>query len=123
MRIVPPLDPSCLRLDQWLWYARFAKSRTRASRLCTAGVVMVNGLVVKKAHYAVRVGDIVVVRHGVLVRAVRVEALGKRRGPPREAQSLYADAATPVQVSKSCAAWTALLGDHLTIAPTIRNSP
>src|SRR5262249_41941482 len=73
MGVLSP-KPSSLRLDQWLWYARFAKSRSRAARLCTAGVVTVNGLAVKKAHYAIRVGDIVVVPQGVLARTVFVKA-------------------------------------------------
>ena len=82
-----------------------------------AGVVTVNGLAVKKAHYAIRVGDIVVVPHGVLARTVLVKALGERRGPSPEAQSLYVDAATPVRVSKLSPAWTPLLADHPTKAP------
>jgi ribosome-associated heat shock protein Hsp15 len=122
LRDVPSLKTSSLRLDQWLWYARFAKTRSRAGRLCTAGVVTVNGLAVKKAHYAIRVGDVVVVPHGALMRTVRVKALGERRGPSLEAQSLYADAAEPVHVSRLSPAWTPLLADHPTMAPTIRNS-
>ena len=123
MRGVSLLKPSSMRLDQWLWYARFAKSRSRAARLCTAGLVTVNGLAVKKAHYAIRVGDVVVVPHGVLMRTVRVKALGERRGPSLEAQSLYADAATPVHVSMLFPAWTPLLADHPKMVPTIRNNP
>ena len=123
MRGVSLLEPSSLRLDQWLWYARFAKSRSRAARLCTAGAVTVNGLAVKKAHYAIRVGDIVVVPHGAVARTVLVKALGERRGPSAEAQSLYVDAAMPVRVSRLSPAWTPLLENHATKAPTIRNSP
>jgi ribosome-associated heat shock protein Hsp15 len=123
MRGDPSPKPSSLRLDQWLWHARFAKSRSRAARLCTAGTVAVNGLAVKKAHYPIRVGDLVVVPHGVLARTVLVKALGKRRGPSSEAQSLYADVATPVREAKLCPAWTPLLADHPTEVPTIRNSP
>jgi ribosome-associated heat shock protein Hsp15 len=114
---VPLPKPSSIRLDQWLWYARVAKSRSRAARLCTAGVVTVNGLAVKKAHCAIRVGDIVVVPHGILARTVLVKALGERRGPSPEAQSLYVDAATPVRVSELSPAWTPLLANHPTRAP------
>ena len=123
MRNIASPKTSSLRLDQWLWYARFAKSRSRATRLCTAGVVTVNGLAVKKAHYAIRVGDIVVVPHGALARTVLVKALGERRGPSAEAQSLYVDAATPVRVSRLSPAWTPLFADHATKAPIFRNSP
>jgi ribosome-associated heat shock protein Hsp15 len=118
LRGVLSLELSSRRLDQWLWFARFAKSRSRAARLCAAGVVTVNGLAVKKAHYAIRIGDIVVVPHGALVRTVRVKALGERRGPSPEAQSLYAEAVSPVHVSNLSPAWTLLLADHPTMAPT-----
>jgi ribosome-associated heat shock protein Hsp15 len=117
------LEPPSLRLDQWLWYARFVKSRSRATRLCTAGVVTVNGLAVRKAHYAIRVGDIVVLPHGVLARTVLVKALGGRRGPSPEARSLYVDVSSPVRVSKLSLAWTPLLADQATKTPTNRNSP
>ena len=113
--------PSSLRLDQWLWYARFTKSRSGAARLCTAGVVTVNGIAIKKAHYAIHVGDAVVIPHGVLLRTVRVKALGERRGPSHEAQSLYAEAAAPVRISMLSPTWTPLLADHRTMASTIRN--
>jgi ribosome-associated heat shock protein Hsp15 len=123
LRSAPSPKTLSLRLDQWLWYARFAKSRSRATRLCAAGEVTVNGLAVKKAHYAIRVGDIVVVPHGAVARTVLVKALGERRGPSAEAQSLYVDAAMPVRVSRLSPAWTPLLENHATKAPTIRNSP
>ena len=47
------------RLDQWLWFARFVKSRSLAARLCAAGIVEINGSAVTKANQAVRVGDVV----------------------------------------------------------------
>jgi ribosome-associated heat shock protein Hsp15 len=118
-----PPGPTNLRLDQWLWFARFAKSRSRASRLCTAGVVKVNGLAVRRANHAIRVGDTIVVLQGVLVRTIRVKALGERRGPPPEARSLYEEAAAPVHLSKLDLAWTPLLADDSSAAPIFRNSP
>ena len=48
------------RLDQWLWFARLAKSRSLAARLCAAGAVAVNGATVTKPNQTVRVGDFVV---------------------------------------------------------------
>jgi ribosome-associated heat shock protein Hsp15 len=111
------------RLDQWLWFARFARSRSRASRLCTAGAVRVNGLAVRRANQAIRVGDTIVVLQGVLVRTIRVKALGERRGPTPEARTLYDKAAMPVHVSKLAPAWAPLLADDLTAAPIFRNIP
>jgi ribosome-associated heat shock protein Hsp15 len=82
------------RLDQWLWFARFAKSRSIAARLCAAGAVAVNGVAAGKANHALRAGDIVVVPQRGWERTVRVVALGARRGPASEAQTLYEEIAT-----------------------------
>ena len=45
-----------IRLDKWLWHARFFKSRSLASKICGAGRIRVNGNVIEKAHFGVRVG-------------------------------------------------------------------
>ena len=86
------------RLDQWLWFARFVKSRSLAARLCTAGAVTINGSAVKKPKQAVRIGDIVVLPQGGWQRTVRVLALGARRGPAIEARVLYEEAATALRL-------------------------
>ena len=75
------VERSKARLDQWLWFARFVKSRSLAARLCATGAVTVNGSPVKKANHTVRMGDIVVLPQGGWQRTVRVVALGIRRGP------------------------------------------
>ena len=87
--------PDCgkTRLDQWLWFARFAKSRSLAARLCTAGAVAINGAAARKPNQTVRVGDLVVVPQGGWLRTVRVLGLGLRRGPAAEARLLYAEEA------------------------------
>jgi ribosome-associated heat shock protein Hsp15 len=77
------------RLDQWLWFARFAKSRSLAARLCTSGVVALNNATVKKPNQTLRVGDVVVIPQGSWQRRVRVLGLGLRRGPAAEARMLY----------------------------------
>jgi ribosome-associated heat shock protein Hsp15 len=101
--------PVTRRLDQWLWFARFVKSRSLAARLCFAGAVEVNGVAVKKANHMVRVGDAIAVPQGALRRTVRVLALGVRRGPATEARGLYEEAAAPVRLSELEPAWTPLL--------------
>lgn len=98
------------RLDQWLWFARFVKSRSSAARLCAAGAVTVNGSPVKKANHLIRSGDIVVVPQGPWQRTVRVVALGIRRGPAPEAHSLYEEAAVSVRLADLAPAWMPLLG-------------
>ena len=82
------------RLDQWLWFARLAKSRSLAARLCAAGAIRINGATVTKPNQTVRVGDFVVVPQGAVQRTVRVLALGIRRGPASEARALYRETAT-----------------------------
>jgi ribosome-associated heat shock protein Hsp15 len=79
------------RLDKWLWYARFAKTRTLAAKLVTSGFVRVNGQRVENAAKGVVLGDVVTVSlpRGAVV--ARVEDLGERRGPATEARTLYTD--------------------------------
>jgi ribosome-associated heat shock protein Hsp15 len=106
-------------VDQWLWFARLAKSRSRAARLCTAGAVTVNGVAVGKANQAIRIGDTVAVPQGSVRRIFRVVALGTRRGPAPEARLLYDEAGAPANLCELAPAWIPLLvsddelsGDH-----------
>ena len=82
----PPAGQS---LDQWLWHARFFKTRGLATKLCHAGRVRVNRRPVQKAHHILRVGDILTFPQAGTIRVVRVEALANRRGPPPETARLY----------------------------------
>lgn len=100
------------RLDQWLWFARFVKSRSLAARLCAGGVVELNGGPVKKANQPVRVGDVVAVPQGGWRRTVRVVALGNRRGPATEAQTLYEEAAPATRLRDLASNWAPLLGEE-----------
>jgi len=84
-----------LRLDKWLWHARFFKSRSLASKFCQSGRLRVNGEPTAKAHHMVRAGDVLTFPMGPHVRVVRIRALGERRGPAPEARSLYEDLAPP----------------------------
>jgi ribosome-associated heat shock protein Hsp15 len=83
------------RLDKWLWFARFCKSRTLASKLCAAGKIRIGGELVHKAHYLVRPGDVLTFPQGPHIRVVRVVQLGIRRGPATEARTLYEDLSPP----------------------------
>jgi ribosome-associated heat shock protein Hsp15 len=96
------------RLDQWLWFARLVKSRSRGARLCAAGAVAVNGVTVTKVDSILRTGETITLRQGVFCRTVRVLALGARRGPAAEARTLYEETAAPVRLSGQVA-WTPLL--------------
>lgn len=83
------------RLDKWLWFARFFKSRSLATRLCLSGKLRINSTATSKAHHAVRVGDVLTFPKGRDIRVIRVAALGERRGPAPEAQTLYEDLDPP----------------------------
>ena len=85
-----------LRLDKWLWYARFFKTRTLAARVVSGGHVRVNSTKVLKPAASIGPGDVLTFAQGREVRVVRVVALGERRGPAPEAQTLYEDL-TPVK--------------------------
>lgn len=93
-----PGDPTpqpTLRIDKWLWHARFFKSRTQASALCAGGKIRVDGDAVAKAHAPVRPGQVLTFVQGRHVRVIKVLAIGTRRGPASEAQALYEDLSPP----------------------------
>ena len=81
--------PSALRLDKWLWFARFARTRAIAAKLCGTGRVAIGETRALKAHQLVRVGDRITIEQGRWRRSVVVRALGERRGPASEARLLY----------------------------------
>ena len=78
------------RLDKWLWFARFARTRSLAARLAADGYVRLNGMRASDPAKGVGVGDVVTVAAPHATLAVRVEDLGTRRGPAPEARRLYA---------------------------------
>ena len=85
-----------LRLDKWLWFARFLKSRTLAAELCAGGRVRVSGRVVAKPSQTIKIGDVLTFPLGPHIRVIEVKALGVRRGPAEEARTLYEDLSPPV---------------------------
>ncbi len=89
-----------LRLDKYLWCARFYKTRALAAQAASGGKVKVNGERVKAAH-ALRVGDRLTLSSPEETRDVDVLALPGRRGPAAEAQACYAE--TPASVARRTA--------------------
>jgi ribosome-associated heat shock protein Hsp15 len=77
-----------VRIDKWLWAARFFKTRSAATDAVVGGRVHVGGTRVKPSR-ELRVGEIVEVTQGTLRRTVVVQALGDRRGPASVAATLY----------------------------------
>ncbi|QJE74576.1 RNA-binding S4 domain-containing protein [Aerophototrophica crusticola] len=84
-----------LRLDKWLWYARFVKTRSLAAKLCTSGSIRTGGAPVTKASHMVRAGDVLTFPLGPHIRVIKILALAARRGPAPEAQALYEDLSPP----------------------------
>jgi ribosome-associated heat shock protein Hsp15 len=84
-----------LRLDKWLWHARFARTRSLAAKLVSAARFRINGNPTDKAHHAVRPGDVLTFPLGPHIRVIKVLGLGVRRGPAPEARLLYEDLDPP----------------------------
>lgn len=78
-----------LRIDKWLWHARFCKTRSLAQEKAAQGYIRLNGHRVEKASAAVHVGDVMTLTSGGKVISIRVLGLGDRRGPASEARMLY----------------------------------
>lgn len=80
-----------LRLDKWLFHARFFRSREAAAEVVLEGLLRLNGSHCLKPGHGIGAGDVLTFAQGGRIRIVRVLALSARRGPAPEAQALYAD--------------------------------
>ena len=78
-----------LRIDKWLWHARFCKTRAIAQAKAAQGRIRLNGNRVEKPSTSVKVGDVLTLPAGGNVVSFRVLGLCLRRVPAKEAQSLY----------------------------------
>jgi ribosome-associated heat shock protein Hsp15 len=85
-------DDGRLRLDKWLWAARFFKTRSLAAEAVTGGKVTMHGDRVKPAR-PLQVGDLLSIRLGPYEHVVRVRELSARRGPAPVAATLYEETA------------------------------
>ena len=90
-----------LRLDKWLWQARFFKTRGLAATIASKGKIRINRMLVTKPHYKVRPGDVLTFAQGHDIRVIRIIALGERRGPAPEARTLYEDIGEPSSAKSS----------------------
>jgi ribosome-associated heat shock protein Hsp15 len=84
-----------LRIDKWLWAARFYKTRSLASEEIDKGRVHVNGVAVKPAR-EVKLGDVVWVRSGVVSRTVTVTGVSDKRGGAPQAALLFEETAESI---------------------------
>jgi ribosome-associated heat shock protein Hsp15 len=101
-----------MRLDKWLWAARFYKTRSLAAEDIGKGRLMVNGQPAK-ASRELKVGDRVEVRPSgqVLARTVHVRGLSAMRGPAPVAQALYEETAESIAAREQWAAQRHYAGD------------
>jgi ribosome-associated heat shock protein Hsp15 len=83
-----PNDPERVRLDKWLWAARFYKTRALAALAIDGGKVQVNGERAKRSKL-LQLGDLVRVRQGTYEFHLTVRGLSERRGPAKVAVTLY----------------------------------
>ena len=90
------------RLDKWLWYARFFKSRSLATKFCQSGKLRVDGTIIRKAHHSVHVGNVLTFPKGPDIRVIKVLDPGTHRGPAAEAQALYNDLDPPEVSARDC---------------------
>ena len=84
-----------IRLDKWLWQARFFRSRVLATEAVAAGQFRLNGQRVTKPAQSVGAGDTLTFAQDARVRLIRVQSTGQRRGSFPEAQTLYLDLDVP----------------------------
>jgi len=85
-----------VRIDKWLWAARFFKTRSMAAKAVSGGHVHVNGSRVKAAR-VVQVGDTLHIRRGLVEFEVIVLELSSRRGPAVKARTLYEETGESIQ--------------------------
>jgi ribosome-associated heat shock protein Hsp15 len=91
-----------LRIDKWLWAARFYKTRTLASEEIDKGRVHINGVAVKPAR-EVKAGDTVMVRIGPISRSVMVQGVSDKRGGAPQAALLFTETAESIQARLAAA--------------------
>jgi ribosome-associated heat shock protein Hsp15 len=91
-----------VRLDKWLWAARFFKTRSLAAEEIARGRVLANGQVAK-ASREVRTGDTLALRQGTVARTVVVLGVSAARGPAAVAQALYRETEESIAAREAAA--------------------
>lgn len=93
---LPAAAAAAMRLDKWLWAARFYKTRSLATEEIDKGRINVNAQQAKPSR-DLRIGDTVVMRQGPVQRTIVVMGLSMVRGPAPQAQALYEETADSIQ--------------------------
>lgn len=97
-----PAGDDRVRLDKWLWAARFFKTRALATEAVSGGHVHLNGARVKPAR-PVKVGDELSIRKGPLEFVVTIKAVSERRGPASQARELYEESPDSIERREAAA--------------------
>ena len=84
-----------IRIDKWLWHARFFKTRSLAAKVVQGGHCRINRSRVSKPGYCVRPGDVLTFAQGSAIRVIEIVGVAERRGPAPEAKLLYNDLDPP----------------------------
>ena len=84
-----------LRVDKWLWHARFFKTRSLAAARVQAGDIRINSEATTKRASTVTAGDVLTFAIGDHIRVIQIDMISNRRGPAPEAQTLYTDLSPP----------------------------
>ena len=92
---LPVAAAAAMRLDKWLWAARFYKTRSLATEEIDKGRINVNAQQAKPSR-DLRIGDTVVMRQGPVQRTIVVMGLSMVRGPAPQAQALYEETADSI---------------------------
>ncbi len=91
-----------VRIDKWLWAARFFKTRALSARACDLGRILSNGLAAKPAR-PVQPGDLLRINTGANEYEVEVLALSEQRGPAAFAQTLYRETEAGIELRRKAA--------------------
>jgi len=105
------MNGETLRLDKFLWHARFVRSRSLAARLCIEGKVAIGGHPALKPHHPVRIGDRLTLERGGWLRRIIVRALPERRGGAPEAALCYEDIEPPYLIPAE--PWIPLIDEEI----------
>ena len=103
-----PRSPARVRLDKWLWAARFYRTRTHAARAVDLGQVRIDGARIKPAH-VVQVGQRITVRKAAFAWHVDVTGCSERRGSAADAARLYVETAESLAARRAQSARRAAL--------------
>ncbi|QNT78544.1 RNA-binding S4 domain-containing protein [Entomobacter blattae] len=91
MKNTPAAEPF-IRLDLWLWYIRFTRTRSLCTQAIATNSIRVNGQHAQKPHHKIKVGDILTLPHhagSLHIQTIQVLSLPQKRGSPAEASQFY----------------------------------